>query len=139
MTQSCGIPTVLRGSCEEAEYHDTTRPGRPVVDTTMTTHPTPRRAPAPETLDDVFTAIIPSSSSAPRTVDKLGKGKMDPLQRRLSMMTGRKRDPIGVIRGNRAEGIRRTEVVNRTEKMNEENTGRLLVLLLRDSSAEKYV
>lgn len=89
----------------------------------MTTHPTPRRAPTQETLDDVFTAIIPSSSSAPMTFERPAKGKMDPLQRRLSMMTGRKRDPIGVIRGNRAEGMRRMEVVNRTSKMNEENTG----------------
>ncbi|GHJ86537.1 hypothetical protein NliqN6_2939 [Naganishia liquefaciens] len=88
----------------------------------MTIHPTPRRAPATETLDDVFTAIIPPSSSDLEVFQKKGQGKMDPLQRRLSMMTGRKRDLVGVIRASRADGMRKLDVVNRTEKMDEENT-----------------
>jgi hypothetical protein len=99
---------------------------------TIHPHPHPRRAPALETLDDVFTSIISTSSSSvlsagiqkPKVVDP--KKKVDPLTRRLSMINARKREGGAgrVATTIQANGIR-AEVTSKAESTGKIETSKL--------------
>lgn len=95
-------------------------------------HPHPRRAAAaPETLDDVFTSIIPSPVVPQKA--KAGDGnvkvkKMDPLQRRLSMIRSRKRDLPGARSiGN---GVKQADVKRKVEVTSELKTSKSIFSLI---------